>query len=178
MGMVVEHENDSGLTWYARFARHPYYPPQGLNAGLLFVNAERLRNDRDFRFESMENVGFSDLLIPIQQKYNHNLTWGDQCLLNVLWEANRSKLKPLSCELNYRTDHCVYGENCGNAPVIIHGSRSAFLKPDTEKSVLTVMYNVINTLTDKTVALRKFKSAIKKYADSQNGKTHHYGREM
>ena len=40
MGMVVEHENDSGLTWYARFARHPYYPPQGLNAGLLFVNAE------------------------------------------------------------------------------------------------------------------------------------------
>ena len=48
----------------------------------------------------------------------------------------------------------------------------------TEPAFDSPVHNVINNLTDKTIALRKFKSAIKKYADSQNGKTHHYGREM
>jgi UDP-xylose:glucoside alpha-1,3-xylosyltransferase len=71
--LAPEHEEEF-QGWYNRFARHPYYGKLGLNSGVMLMNLTRMR-----QFE------FTDKLKPIYETYKYNITWGDQCLLNILF---------------------------------------------------------------------------------------------
>jgi UDP-xylose:glucoside alpha-1,3-xylosyltransferase len=72
-GLAPEHE-EPNMGWYNRFARHPYYGKLGLNSGVMLMNLTRMR---EFKFV--------DKIYPIYQEYKYNITWGDQCLLNILF---------------------------------------------------------------------------------------------
>ncbi len=71
--LAPEHEEEF-QGWYNRFARHPYWGKLGLNSGVMLMNLTRMR---EFKF--------SDKLKPIYEVYKYNITWGDQCLLNILF---------------------------------------------------------------------------------------------
>ncbi len=71
--LTAEHEEEF-QGWYNRFARHPYYGKLGLNSGVMLMNLTRMRE-----FELTSKI------IPIYEIYKHNITWGDQCLLNIMF---------------------------------------------------------------------------------------------
>jgi UDP-xylose:glucoside alpha-1,3-xylosyltransferase len=71
--LTPEHEEEF-QGWYNRFARHPYYGKLGLNSGVMLMNLTRMRE-----FE------FSSKIIPLYEIYKYNITWGDQCLLNIMF---------------------------------------------------------------------------------------------
>lgn len=78
--LAPEHEEEF-QGWYNRFARHPYYGKLGLNSGVMLMNLTRMR---EFKF--------SDKLKPIYEVYKYNITWGDQCLLNILFHFHPGKI--------------------------------------------------------------------------------------
>ena len=62
MAHVPEHEEGSGLGWYTkRNARHPFYPPLGLNAGLLLIDVS------SSKIKYMNN-----LESPVNHEKNHH----------------------------------------------------------------------------------------------------------
>ena len=71
--LTPEHEEE-WQGWYNRFARHPYYGKLGLNSGVMLMNLTRMRE-----FEFTTKV--KDIFLI----YKSNITWGDQCLLNILF---------------------------------------------------------------------------------------------
>lgn len=114
-GLSQESE-DYATNWYHRFARHPYVEPLGVNSGVMLMNLTRMR---DFGWESAMRHGLS--------KYERNISWGDQDLINIVFHDNPKKLLMFPCRWNFRTDHCVYGPACLGATVaILHGNRGAF----------------------------------------------------
>jgi UDP-xylose:glucoside alpha-1,3-xylosyltransferase len=74
-----EHE-DPSIGWYNRFARHPYYGKLGLNSGVMLMNLTRMR---EFKF--------TQKFFPLFNEYKYNITWGDQCLLNILFHYHPGK---------------------------------------------------------------------------------------
>ncbi|KAH7971349.1 hypothetical protein HPB49_022333 [Dermacentor silvarum] len=78
----------------------------------------------------MRQFGWEERMGPLLQKYGGNMSFGDQDLLNILFSAHPERLLLLSCRWNYRTDHCDNGAYCtAGPPAVVHGSRSAFLRP-------------------------------------------------
>lgn len=57
---------------------------------------------------------------------------GDQCVFNIYLALHPEKMREAPCVLNYRTEHCRYGENCKLAQEagigLLHGSRGVFHK--------------------------------------------------
>lgn len=57
---------------------------------------------------------------------------GAQDLLNILFGLHPDIVLLFTCRWNYRTDHCMYGNNCADAPAeqhgigLMHASRSSF----------------------------------------------------
>ena len=101
----------------------------------------------------MRAVSMISEIVEIFDKYHQNITWGDQCLLNIYFHFhpgiasssnlstslhyNRSilsvfleRIYTFTCQLNYRPDHCIYENNCHSAAQtgvhVLHGCRSAF----------------------------------------------------
>ena len=128
--LAPEGESPSS-NWYIRFARHPFYPPLGVNSGVMLMNLSRMRS-----------FGWEKLLWPLLTKYKRNITWGDQDIINIIFSQRQETLMTFGCEWNYRPDHCMYGMNCGKAgeagAFIIHGSRSYFHLPDKQPAFLLV----------------------------------------
>lgn len=116
--LAPEHE-DPNMGWYNRFARHPYYGRLGLNSGVMLMNLTRMRE-----------FDFVNKILPLYQTYKYNITWGDQCLLNILFKFYPERLYEYDCSWNYRPDHCMYGSNCrsaeNNGAKILHGCRRVF----------------------------------------------------
>ena len=71
--LAPEHE-EAFQGWYNRFARHPYYGQLGLNSGVMLMNLTRMRE-----------IKFVEKMYPIYEEYKYNITWGDQCLLNIFF---------------------------------------------------------------------------------------------
>lgn len=199
MAHVPEHQVGSGMGWYTKTnARHPFYPPLGLNAGLLLIDAKKIRSHRNFVYVRKEaqiqpnwehyfknasapktGLSYRKMLMPIQQEYGSKLIWGDQCLLNVLWALNPQKVYTIPCEFNYRSDHCSYGENCHRTPVAIHGSRQAFLKEGEQVNTFTLLYKAVQESTSPAEVLKSLRKKIQKYRIEKNGMVKMYGnREM
>ncbi|XP_077567279.1 glucoside xylosyltransferase 1 [Stigmatopora nigra] len=127
--MAPEHE-EPRIGWYNRFARHPYYGSTGVNSGVMLMNMTRLRKTLFKNDMTSVALQWSEMLMPLLQKYKLNITWGDQDLLNIIFHHNPECLYVFPCQWNYRPDHCVYGLNCQPAETdgvfILHGSRGVY----------------------------------------------------
>uniref|UniRef100_A0A336MJQ6 UDP-D-xylose:beta-D-glucoside alpha-1,3-D-xylosyltransferase n=1 Tax=Culicoides sonorensis TaxID=179676 RepID=A0A336MJQ6_CULSO len=114
-GMAPEHE-DKNAGWYNRFSRHPFYPPLGVNSGVMLMNLTRMRQ-----------FNWTERILPIYEEYKMKLVWGDQDILNILFHFHPEKLFIFSCEFNYRSDFCMYMPICKtNCIKILHGNRGYF----------------------------------------------------
>lgn len=114
--MAPEHE-DKNAGWYNRFSRHPFYPPLGINSGVMLMNLTRMRK-----------FNWTERIQPIFDEYKLKLVWGDQDIINILFHFHPEKLFIFPCEWNYRADHCMYMSVCPapNGIKILHGNRGYF----------------------------------------------------
>ncbi len=128
MGLCPEHEVKN-IAWYGRLSRHPFYPPYGLNSGVLPMNLTRIRSfdlsdpsesDKKQRraIKQLSATYRADpyplhkMFFDIHTTHYDNIVWGDQDLLNIFMHDYRHLLKLIDCKWNYRPDHCQYGHNC------------------------------------------------------------------
>ncbi|XP_047509946.1 glucoside xylosyltransferase 1 [Pieris napi] len=116
--MSLEDDNPN-VSWYPRFAKHPFYGKYGLNSGVMLMNLTRMRE-----------FAWVDYVTPIMLKYKLYIPWGDQDIINIIFHYHEKAVYLLSCRYNYRTDQCMYGDACADATnrgvFILHGSRRAF----------------------------------------------------
>ena len=144
-GLAPEHE-DAHVSWYRRFARHPYYPPLGVNSGVMLMNLTRMRQAK-----------WLDYIVPYFHTYRYNTTWGDQDLINIFFHFFPEKLYIFPCDWNYRQDHCMYMHVCKRAEEhgvsILHGARQVY-------------HN------EKEMAFRQVYEAIRDYPFGQDMKKH------
>ncbi|XP_073798549.1 glucoside xylosyltransferase 1 isoform X4 [Danio rerio] len=142
--LAPEHE-EPRMGWYNRFARHPYYGKTGVNSGVMLINMTRIRHTHFKNDLSAMDLSWSDLLMPLLNKYKLNITWGDQDLLNIIFHYNPESLLVFPCHWNYRPDHCIYGSNCAAAEqhgiYILHGNRGVY--HDDKQPAFSAVYNAI-----------------------------------
>ncbi|XP_021186385.3 glucoside xylosyltransferase 1 [Helicoverpa armigera] len=116
--MSLEDENPN-VSWYPRFAKHPFYGKYGLNSGVMLMNLTRMRE-----------FGWVDYVTPIMLKWKLYIPWGDQDIINIIFHYHERAVHVLSCRYNYRSDQCMYGDACADATAqgifLLHGSRKAF----------------------------------------------------
>ncbi|CAH2258307.1 jg10527 [Pararge aegeria aegeria] len=116
--MTLEDDNPN-VSWYPRFAKHPFYGKYGLNSGVMLMNLTRMR---DF--------GWVDYVTPIMLKWKLYIPWGDQDIINIIFHYHSRAVHVMSCRYNYRSDQCMYGDACEDASrrgvFALHGSRGAF----------------------------------------------------
>ncbi|CAL8095505.1 unnamed protein product [Orchesella dallaii] len=122
VGIVPEHEVPS-IGWYNRFAQHPFYPPLGLNTGVMLMNLTKLRGG--FEWE--------EAILKSYKRFKDQIVYGDQDLLNIVFYHHPDAVYLLPCAYNYRPDHCLYGWNCKSAEIkngegiqVVHGNRDVF----------------------------------------------------
>ncbi|KAI3379607.1 hypothetical protein SNEBB_011355 [Seison nebaliae] len=135
--LASEHVHDAN-SWYKRFARHPYFGNWGLNSGVMYMNLKKMRK-----------VKFSEAMIPLRNKYQYNITWGDQCLLNIYFYYHPDQLKEIDVQWNYRSDICLFENERKSAKVkILHGNRRSF-QLDSRYPLLRAIYLLIETFDYK-----------------------------
>lgn len=130
-GLIQEAESPN-TGWYTRFARHPFPKPFGVNSGVMLMDLKKMRE-----------VMWEKTLMPIYDKYNLRIVFGDQDILNIYFHFNSDQLYILPCEFNYRPDHCMYVSLC-SAPKgiqIVHGNRGYFHKAD--QPIFSQIYDVM-----------------------------------
>ena len=162
--LAPEHE-DAHVSWYKRFARHPYYPPLGVNSGVMPMNLTRMREAK-----------WLEYIVPYFHKYRYNTTWGDQDLINIFFHFFPEKLKIFPCDLNYRQDHCMYMHVCKRAEdlgvSILHGARGVY--QNEKEMAFRAVYEALRDYqfgTDmKTNLLSKMRENISKHEDTNCGK--------
>lgn len=162
--LTNEHE-DKAIGWYNRFARHPYYGETGVNSGVMLMNLTRLRASS--WLQSMNNY---------YKEYRLKITWGDQDLINVYFHYYPEQLYLMSCEMNYRPDHCMYMSICKPAEKIgacvLHGSRRVWFedKQPAFKAVYTAFKEHYLGDSIKYKLLISLNSLLKKTSSSNCGK--------
>ncbi|KAL0819616.1 hypothetical protein ABMA28_007698 [Loxostege sticticalis] len=116
--MTLEDDNPN-ISWYPRFAKHPFYGKYGLNSGVMLMNLTRMRT-----------FGWVDYATPIMLKWKLYIPWGDQDIINIIFHYHENAVFVLSCRYNYRADQCMYGDACADATArgvfLLHGSRGVF----------------------------------------------------
>lgn len=115
-----------------RFARHPFYGKFGINSGVMLMNLTQMRA-----------IKWEQQLLPIYEKYNLNLVFGDQDIINIYFHFHPEQLFLLPCEYNYRPDHCMYISFCKSADKgikLIHGNRGYFHKAENQP-IFSQIYN-------------------------------------
>lgn len=116
--------HDPNVGWYNRFAKHPFYPPLGVNSGVMLMNLTRMRE-----------VGWTAKMGPLYQQYKLKITWGDQDLINIVFAGWPERLLVMGCQHNLRPDACMWGGRCLGAEkgaAVVHGSRGFFHRPDKQ----------------------------------------------
>ncbi|CAG0887590.1 unnamed protein product [Cyprideis torosa] len=137
-----EHE-DVAVSWYSRFARHPFFGETGINSGVMLMNLTRMRNRKT-------RVYFNEFYA----EYRSQLAWGDQDLLNILFYYHPEWLFLLPCHWNYRPDHCMYMSVCASAET--EGKQPAF----------QVLYDVISSAETPRESLQRLQAALNQLKDS------------
>lgn len=120
-------------SWYRRFAQHPYFAPFGLNTGFELMDLAKMRERR-----------WRERLTEAAEKYAEKTVWVDQDLQNILFHDAPEQLLFLSCDWNYRPDHCRYMSTCRSAELggigVLHGARRAF--QDGKEPTFQAVYRV------------------------------------
>jgi len=116
-GLAWEHLQQS-ISWYARFAKHPYYGPYGINSGVMLMDLAAMRKE-----------DWSEKLGQYHKEYKL-IPWGDQDLINIYFSFYPEKLYTYDCDWNYRPDFCMYMSHCQpaeeNGISIVHGNRRVY----------------------------------------------------
>ena len=157
----------------------------GLNSGVMLMNLTRMRQ-----------VNMVSKIMDIFDEYHLNITWGDQCLLNIYFSVHPGRMTTtchdeilyslypfeeqvyeFSCEWNYRPDHCIYENNCHAAKLhgvkIVHGCRSAFHN-DRYQEFKAIYQAVDQWKFDSNLRLSllaQMKSNLKNYTSTNCGKS-------
>ncbi|ESO06113.1 hypothetical protein HELRODRAFT_155673 [Helobdella robusta] len=162
--MTKEHE-EASAGWYNRFARHPFVPPYGINSGVMLMNLTRMRDTK-----------WVDEIISFHRKYKYDITWGDQDLINIYFHFHPDKLHEISCNWNYRPDHCMYMSTCKEAEVegifVVHGNRGVFHNENmpTFKAVYDSLFQFPDEEYDDLIILRQnLENNLKRYEDTRCG---------
>ncbi|CAN7988130.1 unnamed protein product, partial [Ixodes hexagonus] len=101
---------------YRTLTKLPYFKPYGVNAGVMPMNLTRMR---DF--------GWMSKLEPLLRKYGRRLQWGDQDIVNIVFNEHPDKLFVMPCNWNFRRDSCEFHRTCwGQAPALLHANRRLF----------------------------------------------------
>ncbi|CAK1550519.1 unnamed protein product [Leptosia nina] len=160
--MSLEDDNPN-VSWYPRFAKHPFYGKYGLNSGVMLMNLTRMR---DF--------GWVDYVTPIMLKYKLYIPWGDQDIINIIFHYHEKAVYVLSCRYNYRTDQCMYGDACSDATkdgiFILHGSRRAF--HNHKQPAFEAVYRAVEEYkigSDPRIVLEKMKEYLEVAPESNCG---------
>lgn len=109
----------------------------GVNSGVMLMNLTKMRE-----------FNWVDQLEPIFSQFKLKLTWGDQDIINIIFHYHPEKLYVYPCRYNYRTDHCMYKNDCDDAVKygvsVVHGSRGAFYskKQSTFEAIFTAFSQV------------------------------------
>ncbi|CAG9789339.1 unnamed protein product [Diatraea saccharalis] len=151
--MALEDDNPN-VSWYPRFAKHPFYGKYGLNSGVMLMNLTRMR---DF--------GWVDYVTPIMLKWKLYIPWGDQDIINIIFHYHENAVLELSCRYNYRADQCMYGDACTDATssgvFLLHGSRQAF--HNNKQPAFQAIYKAIDEYEVGTDPSRSLLNSIEKY---------------
>ena len=75
----------------------PYYGETGLNAGIMHMHLDRMRDIPD---------GWIGATMAMHDKYKNRIKLADQDILNILFSFYPEKLYELPCEWNYRVWLC------------------------------------------------------------------------
>lgn len=107
-------------SWYPEVAVNPFYGEFGLNAGVIFMNLSRMRENK-----------FEEKIMAVMEEFkNSGFRWGDQCLLNTYFKYHPQELYELPCGYNFRTDLCQkYSRPNLTSLKILHGNRGIFQNP-------------------------------------------------
>ncbi|RVE50086.1 hypothetical protein evm_005292 [Chilo suppressalis] len=151
--MTVEDDNPN-VSWYPRFAKHPFYGKYGLNSGVMLMNLTRMRN-----------FGWVDYVTPIMLKWKLYIPWGDQDIINIIFHYHTDAVLVLSCRYNYRADQCMYGDACADATArgvhLLHGSRRAF--HNHKQPAFQAIYKAIDEYELGTDSTHSLLNSIEKY---------------
>ena len=52
------------------------------------MNMTRMRSHKFRNDVSEEEMNWGEMMLPLLKKYQFNITWGDQCLLNIIFHFN------------------------------------------------------------------------------------------
>ncbi|XP_041650529.1 glucoside xylosyltransferase 1-like isoform X2 [Cheilinus undulatus] len=176
--MAPEHE-EPRIGWYNRFARHPYYGKTGINSGVMLMNMTRLRGKYFKNDMTAVALKWEEILMPLLQKYKLNITWGDQDLLNIIFNQNPESLYVFPCQWNYRPDHCIYGSNCHQAEqegvFILHGNRGVY--HDDKQPAFRAVYEAIQKYQFgedmETTLLQPLEESLKSTKNTYCGRASH-----
>ncbi|XP_065197901.1 glucoside xylosyltransferase 2-like [Sycon ciliatum] len=162
LAAVAPESEDLVNSWYPRFARHPFYGAAGINSGVMLMNLTRMRAVHDGRWQSE--------LIEIFREYRHNISWGDQCLLNIYFHRHPELVHVYGCDWNYRPDHCMYGvNNCHlsptKSPKLFHGNRRAFHDVPRQPFFTAVYEEFVKMTPDNGLKSKQFVKDLAKAFD-------------
>ncbi|CAF1595022.1 unnamed protein product, partial [Didymodactylos carnosus] len=149
-----------------------------LNSGVMLMNLTRIRE-----------VNMIDDILKIYNIYEKNITWGDQCLLNIYFNQYPERLLEFTCEWNYRPDHCMYENNCPTTEImgikLLHGCRGAFHNEKYQE--FKAIYRAIDEWNFesnlKSTILHKIKLYLSEHSTTNCGKissmfTKHIAKEI
>lgn len=74
LASMAPESEETSLSWYPRFARHPFVGKNGMNSGVMLLNLTRMRA-----------FGWKEKIIEAYNKYKLSITWGDQDLINIVF---------------------------------------------------------------------------------------------
>ena len=155
----------------------------------------------------MRQADMISKIMNIFDEYRLNITWGDQCLLNIYFNYHPGKnfceeekintkrsfvleqLYEFTCDWNYRPDHCIYENNCAMAKKdgvkILHGCRSAFHNEKYEefKAIYQVIQNWKFDMNLKSSLLSQITNNLERFSTTNCGKsreifTKHLSKEV
>ncbi|KAM3956547.1 glucoside xylosyltransferase 1 shams [Aphomia sociella] len=151
--MALEDDNPN-VSWYPRFAKHPFYGKYGINSGVMLMNLTRMRT-----------FGWVDYVTPIMLKWKLYIPWGDQDIINIIFHYHERAVFVLSCRYNYRSDQCMYGDACLDATsrgvFLLHGSRKVF--HNHKQPAFEAIYRAINEHNIGTDSAELLLNKMEKY---------------
>ena len=78
---MTPEQEEPALSWYPRFARHPFFGKNGMNSGVMLMNLTRMRTS-----------DWTEKILKAYHEYKLSITWGDQDLLNIFFHDNPGNL--------------------------------------------------------------------------------------
>lgn len=158
--LVAEDEGTVPRPYYRKELQHPYYQAEGavgLNSGIMLLDLGRLRRDP-----------WDDEMLAHLKRYK--LEFFDQDLLNIYFSMHPDKVRVLSCEWNFRTEHCYTQQYCTSI-LLLHGNRGVFHENAEQRFPVTAFRLVYQSYVGRTLgSCSSVQDQFKSLIQAQQGK--------